>query len=271
MKRFIVLHESRTYADGWLPGSSCCWARCCSRLALATTAGAGTAYYSLVGNFLNAGDQHNFYVDLTRPVGSAEVLRFETFANGSGWNAAGDFISGGGIDSVLELFDSAAVRRGFDDDGSFINGLDSLLSWPGVAQADNVPLNPNPLPVDSYRLNLSEYGNNDPGHWALDLLGPADAIVLRSDSPTGTSTIKSLTAGNGAQVSFGGSYELNGGKYFTFQSGADFTVADYLDIGNTNRRVAHPQESGHHVDHQHVVHNLPRLGSRQRLGHRHSE
>jgi hypothetical protein len=102
-------------------------------LALAATAAAGTAYISLVGTFPAAGDQHNFYVDLTRPVSSAEVLRFETFASGVGTNAAGESFFGGGIDSVLELFDSAALQRGFDDDGSFTPGSDSLLSWPGVA------------------------------------------------------------------------------------------------------------------------------------------
>ena len=67
---------------------------------------------------------------------------------------------------------------------------------------------------------------------ALDVVGPEDAIVFTGDNPIGTSTISTLKAGNGAQVSFGGSYVLNGGKSFTFQSGADFHVASYLDIGN---------------------------------------
>jgi T5SS/PEP-CTERM-associated repeat protein len=235
MKHSVLLAHRHALSGGRLPLFTVVTAvgAAAAGLLLVPTAAGGTAYFSLVGNFATAGDQHDFYFDLTRPVGSAEVLRFETFANGGGVNAAGDTIPAGGIDSVLELFDSAAAQRGRDDDGSFTPGFDSLLSWPGVAQSDLVPLNTDPLPADTYRLNLMEYQNNDPGAWALDLVGPADAIVVRGDNYTGSSTISSLTAGNGAQINFNGGYELNGGKAFTFESGADFTVAWFLDIGNS--------------------------------------
>ena len=232
-----MVHESHIREEGWLLWLILVLGALVLILAMATTAAAGTAYISLVGDFPTAGDQHNFYFDLTRPVSSAEVLRFQTFASGGGTNAAGDDISPPGIDSIVQLFDSLNASRGINDDYDTVNhAADSLLSWPGFTPhpaGANTPLNPDPLPSGSYRLNLSEYGNDTPGHWALDLVGPDDAIVLRSDSPIGTSAISSLKAGNGAQVSFGGSYELNGGKSFTFQSGADFTVASYLDIGNT--------------------------------------
>lgn len=61
-KVFAALVVAWFAADGTLP----CTAR---------PAQAATAYFSLVGNFPNPGDQHNFYFGLTRPVVSGEVLR----------------------------------------------------------------------------------------------------------------------------------------------------------------------------------------------------
>jgi T5SS/PEP-CTERM-associated repeat protein len=202
-------------------------------LSISTSALARSAYFSLTGDFATVGDQHDLLFDLTRAVGSTEELRFETFANGGGTNAAGDVIASGGIDSVLELFERIVpVQHGHDDDGSFTVGFDSLLSWSGVAEVDDVPLNPEPLSAGGYRLNLIEYNNDATGPWALDLVGPVDALVLRNHSPSGTSTINTLTAGNGASVSFEGSYELNSGRVFKLRSGASFTIEQYLDIGN---------------------------------------
>ena len=133
-----VLSFSDKYVNAWLASGS---------------AMGQSAYFSMEGDFNVAADQHDFLVDLSRTVGTPEDLRFVTYANGGGTNAAGDTIAAGGIDSVLELFDSLNAQRGFDDDGRFgLAGLDSLLSWPGVAVSvfGNVPLNPDPLLVDSY-------------------------------------------------------------------------------------------------------------------------
>lgn len=191
------------------------------------------AYISLVGEFLSAGDQHDFLFDLERSVGSGETLRFETFANGGGTNAAGDLIQSGGIDSVLELFDGGGMSHGINDDGSPNPGLDSLLSWPGVADSGGSILT-DPLPAGSYRLNLSEFGNNAAGVWAVDLVGPADALTFVGDAAIGTSGLYRLTAGNGAQVHFDGSHELDGGQYVFIVDGADMIVNSFLDVGNTS-------------------------------------
>lgn len=208
---------------------------CILCLVMSWSALAQSAYISLTGDFPTAGDQHECYFDLIRPVGSGEELRFQTYANGGGTNAARRVIPAGGIDSVLELTEFFfSTPHGYDDDGSFTPGLDSLLSWPGVGEPlpSGDPLYPDPLGAATYRLNLSEYGNNAVGHWALDLIGPADALVLRNDTPSGTSRLDELVAGGGAQVHFEGAYELNGGRNFTFYSGSSLTVDEYLDIGN---------------------------------------
>src|SRR3990172_916204 len=186
MRRSLVLHDSRICADGWLLWLVFVFGALVLALALSSTPAAATAYISLTGNFANAGDQHDFLFDLSRPVGSSEVLLFQTFASGGGPNAAGDFIvvTPTGIDSVVQMFDSLNVSRGVNDDYDIANhARDSLLSWTGFTPNPgglNTPLNPDPLPTDSYWLNLSEFGNDAPGQWALDLLGPEDAIVFRS-------------------------------------------------------------------------------------------
>lgn len=190
---------------------------------LAPTAIGQSAYFSLEGEFNAPGDQHNFYFDLTRPVGSSEVLRFETLASSGGTNAAGDTILPGGIDSVLQLFDSGNTPHGSDDDGG--SGVDSLLTWPKTT--------PDPLPVDSYRLNLHEFANDDPGDWALDLVGPADAMTLTAAVPTGTSTIDSLkfgTTGAGsasATLEVGSGSSLGGGSrlYVADSGSAEMTIS----------------------------------------------
>ncbi|MEO1497014.1 MAG: PEP-CTERM sorting domain-containing protein [Planctomycetota bacterium] len=157
-----------------------------------------SAYFSLEGDFNAAGDEHNFTFDLSRSVTSSEVLRFETFANGGGTNAAGDIIASGGIDSDLRLRDSNNTVIGRNDDAdTALDAFDSLLSWPGVAPA---PRNPfieltSPLVAGSYSLNLIEFNNDQAGPWAIDLVGAADAMTLTGAPATGTSTIDSLKFG----------------------------------------------------------------------------
>ena len=51
MKRFFAIHESRTSADGWLLWLVFVFGALVLALALATTAAAGTAYYSFTGTF----------------------------------------------------------------------------------------------------------------------------------------------------------------------------------------------------------------------------
>ena len=40
-----------------------------------------SAYFSLEGDLDASGDQHDFFLDLSRSVGSAEDLRFDTYTN----------------------------------------------------------------------------------------------------------------------------------------------------------------------------------------------
>lgn len=152
---------------------------------------AGTAYFSFEGDFNTVGDAVDFNVGLTRSVSSLDDLRFVTYANAGGTNAAGDSIGSGGIDSYLELFDSLNNSRGYNDDHG---SLDSLVSWSTV-QSSGTPLNPNPLASGDYRLNLHEFGDNQTGAFAVDLIGPADGIAFAGLTTTGTTTIDSLKFG----------------------------------------------------------------------------
>ncbi len=164
-----------------------------------------TAFYSLEGNLGAAGGQHDFLINLSRDVSSSEVLRFETFANNGGTNAAGSPVFSLGIDSVLQLLDSSNASRGINDNFNPSNPSDgdSLLSWPGVVPPgliNSTPLNPDPLPSGDYRLNLAEVGSNPSGRWAVDLVGASNALSFTGASPTGTSVVGSFkygTSGSG--------------------------------------------------------------------------
>jgi hypothetical protein len=193
---------------------------------LATSAARGqTAYFSLQGNFATAGDKEDYGFNLSRSVSNAETLRFQTFARAGGTNAAGDVITGSssGIDSVLQVFDGANASRGLNDDQVPGSNLDSLVTW---TQAAGTPLNPSPLPAGNYRLNQTAFSTGT-GNWAVDLVGPADAISLSSLTPTGTSTVSSLkfgTTGAGASVA-------------NFNSASNFTITGALGIATSGNAV----------------------------------
>ena len=148
-----------------------------------------TAYFSLQGEFLNVGDQYDFNFNLSRTVDNTEDVRFTTYASNGGTNSAFDTVGSGGIDSVLDLTDSTLFQHGFNDDTV---GLDSRIGW---TQATGIALNPNPLPIESYRLNMFEFNNDAIGAWAVDLVAPADAITLTGVTPTGSATATSLKFG----------------------------------------------------------------------------
>ena len=192
-----------------------------------------TAYFSLEGDVVAAGDQLDFNLDLTRDVSSSEALSFVTWASSGGTNSAGDTIASGGIDSVLELFDAVNATRGYSDDEAGY-GLDSLISWSSL-QANGIPLNPDPLAAGTYRLHLNEYNNDGTGAWAQDLVGPADALQMTGIAPTGTATIKSLKFGT-----------LNStGSAATFNNTAgSLTITDALTIAQTGKATLNlPQGS----------------------------
>ena len=167
-----------------------------------------TAYFSLEGDVIAVGDQHEFLLELTRSVGSSENLAFITYTHSGGTNYAGDMIPAGGFDSDLHLYDGLSVLHGQDDESG--PGLDALLTWIG----SDTPLNPDPLSSGSYRLNHQEYLNNSTGALAVDLAGPADALIFTGVSASGSGTIDSLkfgTTGSGTAVySHGGTVNLLG-------------------------------------------------------------
>ncbi len=166
----------------------------CAILALtvANSVSAQSAYFSCQGVLNAPGDKHDLYFDLSREVGSSENLAFLTFTYAGGINAAGDAIPTSGFDAALGLYDCFNALRGRDDSSG--PGLDCLLSWASV-QPEGIPLNPDPLPVDHYRLNIKQYNDLHTGPWAVDLIGPADAIKLTGAIPIETSTLDSLKFG----------------------------------------------------------------------------
>ena len=192
--------------------------------ALSVPAFGQTAYFSLEGDINAVGDQYDFTFDLTRSVGSSEVLRFENFASSGGTNSAGDIIALGGMDSELELFDIGDISRGYNDDAI---SFDAKLSWAGVFAGEDTPLNPDPLAADSYRLHLNEFSNNQIGAFALDMVGPADAMTVTGASPVGTGTLRSLKFGT----------DLPTGAAATFNQSTTLTISDNLTIAQTGQAV----------------------------------
>jgi fibronectin-binding autotransporter adhesin len=59
--------------------------------------------------------------------------------------------------------------------------------------------------------------------------------INRGSDPNGFNLASglTLTASNNAQINFGGDYEIDLGTTFDIQSGADFSTATWLDIGNS--------------------------------------
>ena len=154
---------------------------------------------------LAPGDEHDFLFDLTRAVGSVEDLRFVGYSQIGGTNAAGDVIAGSNLDTDLSLFDGADALRGRDRTSA---GPDALLSWPSVSLFALLPLNPDPLPVDNYRLNL-QAGPAGPSveAFSVDLIGPADAIVYTGDMAINNSTLTSFRFGSATDTA---TYRLSG-------------------------------------------------------------
>lgn len=149
-----------------------------------------TAYFSVAGDFGTAGDELEVLFNLTRSVSDSETLRFETFASSGGTNAAGNMIADGPGDSVLRLLDSSGVLVAEDDDRSLFS-RDALIGF----NDGDTPL-PSLLGADNYRLQLSDF-DDDTDPFALDVVGPADALVPLSISRNVSSlaSLSSLTIG----------------------------------------------------------------------------
>ncbi len=211
------------------------------------------AYFSLEGDFNAVGDQHDFFFNLSRSVDSRETLRFQTFAHQGGTNAAGDAIAAGGIDSILALHDSGDNPHGINDDFDTVNhGRDSLLSWPGFAPnpgGNDTPLNPDPLPAASYRLELAAFAG-DTGPWAVDLVGPANALTFTGAAAVGSSTIDTLkfgTTGGGTDAAafnlVSGTLALQGNLIVANTGHAAMTLSAGARMSNTNGAIGYDARS----------------------------
>ncbi|MEM6852876.1 MAG: PEP-CTERM sorting domain-containing protein [Planctomycetota bacterium] len=199
-------------------------------------AAADEAYFSVEGQITAALGQHQVFFDLDRPVGSGENLLFQTFTHSGGTNAAGDTITASGFDSVLDLFNAGGGGVvASNDDGA--GGSDALLSWPGVAPAGGGVLSPDPLPaLADYRLTVSDFGSNNTGPWAVDVVGPADALTLTdlvpaTAAPGGVSQVDSVKFGTrlGAAPGPLGSQPA----VWNHDAGNTLEIADQLVIANT--------------------------------------
>ncbi|MEM1027353.1 MAG: PEP-CTERM sorting domain-containing protein [Planctomycetota bacterium] len=199
-------------------------------------AAADEAYFSIEGQITAALGRHQVFFDLDRPVGSGENLLFRTFTHSGGTNAAGDTITASGFDSVLDLFNAGGGGVvASNDDGA--GGSDALLSWPGVAPAGGGVLSPDPLPgLPGYRLTVSDFGSNNTGPLAVDVVAPADALALTHLVPTtaapgGLSQIDSVKFG----TRLGGASGPLGTEAatWTHTDGSLIEIADELVVANT--------------------------------------
>jgi hypothetical protein len=165
-------------------------------------ASAQQAYFSIEGEITNTLGQHDIYFDLPTGATSSDELFFRTYNNAGLTNAAGDATQASDIDPVLDLFSFDAGLSASNDDGVSgpNSGLDSLLSWPGIADSGGT-LPATGLPAaDDYRLTFRDFGDNSTGWWGVDAVGPADKLILTqmipdAANPGGVSVIRSLKFG----------------------------------------------------------------------------
>ncbi len=209
-----------------------------------------TAYFSLQGSFPALGDKHEFGINLSSGVTSAETFKFVTYTNLGGTNSAGDTIGfAGGIDSFLELVSVFGPSMGSNDDGG--PGFDSLLSWPGVADSGGTLTSP--IGSGPYTLKLNEFNNDATGAWAVDLIGPASKMSMNRITKTGTSTVSSFKFGttgagtNPAVFNYDGFTALNitgaltiavtGKATFTHNSAGNQTTVSGITTVNTGGQL----------------------------------
>ncbi len=205
---------------------------------VAPSAKAQKAFFSFEGEVVTAGDQFDFDINLSRAVDNTQPLAFQTFLHGGGTNAAGDTFTPPGvapfaIDPDLRLFDSVPNEIARNDDGNQgVTGFDSLLSWAGVAPNPNggTPI-PSPLAAGDYAVNLQELGNDNTGVWALDLVGPADALSLSGVTAAGPAT------GVISSLKFGTIDTGMGVAPAVLNNATDLTLAGPLVVGQSGQAV----------------------------------
>jgi hypothetical protein len=143
------------------------------------------AFLSATGTFTADGAEENFNLHFSDP--TAAGTTFRTWAWGGGSNAAGDTIPSGGIDSVIEVFNSANQSIAFNDDRG-PGQRDSLLSNTGSGVTFMPPLGPG-----DYRFNLTNsFLALGDGHWAADIIRTESHLQLtgRTSHDTILATLK---------------------------------------------------------------------------------
>jgi T5SS/PEP-CTERM-associated repeat protein len=170
---------------------------------LAATSRADESFFSLTGRFaVSSGAYHDVGLSYSDP---SNPLTIRTLSYSGGTNLAGQYIYGGGIDSVIHLFDASGMQVAVNDDHD--GTLDSLLSH---TQPPGSPAYLAPQPAGDYRVRIRNFGaavNNRT--WSLDV------------SHAGNSLLTSLTESQSILTSL------------SFGSTGDTTAIVQLDAGTT--------------------------------------
>jgi hypothetical protein len=240
MRRCFTIHESRIGSDGRLLWLVFVLGAIVLALALATTAAAGTAYYSLEGWFANGSETQSILFSLQSSISEVnnDPFSLRTWQNGGTGvgetNAAGDVINAGGFDPVLSLYkiesDGSVAPMASNDDHF---GLDSQITWGTSGLTE--------LPFGDYRLDLTAYGSTLGGrqrHWGVDLVGKSDDLphgiggvtVLSGIDRSGITTLKSLK--------FGATGNLLGAAHVIIASGEALAVSGDFEMRDTGRARA---------------------------------
>jgi len=207
-------------------------------LALTSSARAGEAYWSLEGWFPDGNEMLGIQFDVGQEITPADPFSLRTWHNGSGTNAAGDYIAPLGFDSVLGLFsgyDTFVTANDDRGDGT----LDSQITWGaqsctwGQFPTCGGAWNPSGLSVGSYHVELEAYSwnlNTRQPHWAVDLVGPADKMLLMGTASTvGTPVLKSLKFGTADELADAGVH-INAGQSLVMSG--DLVVGDGGYLGS---------------------------------------
>ena len=148
-----------------------------------------------------------------------------------GTNAAGDTITANGFDTILEINVGGDIR--VNDDGG--TGFDAWLTNAGIASQPNALPMTIPTFNGSYFLSLGHFNGTQTGSYAVDLVGPADAMVLGSIARGGT-RIQSLSFGTNGDGEAAATYDEIGSNAVTVEESVIVaqTGSALLKIDNNN-------------------------------------
>ena len=158
-------------------------------LALATTAAAGTAYYSFTGTFYDGSETQSFLFNTDAEISSAETFSLRTWhyaGTPSGQtNAAGDPIDPGGFNPILRLYAGETSIALDDDINRSVSNYDAELTWRSANYSPPEIALRDPFRTGDCRLDLKTFSGTLGGRWgrwAVDLVGPAAKLMLTGAS-----------------------------------------------------------------------------------------